>query len=344
MLAADLTLEAALRDVRAPKEGARHRALRNLAPALLEALQRPGPLWRATEAHPRGAEVLAALQHALHDDEAAVASLAAVGLGWLGDPSLYDHVAPWLALEGDADDVRFRRECAVIALGMLGQAAPHTDPLRARVLADLQTTLRADAPDLRFQAADGLVGVGDPEVVEHTLAQALATEDHPEVQEGLVVALSRLERCSAGTLDRVETWMRDEEWPWPVRFEAALLLAAGHRPSAIPVLRDALGLRLDRDRALEALAALGHPDALADVRRLAQRWFLPGVTRVRAAYAWARCEDAAKAHNPGMTVLARLAWHPRAAVREAVRDARAALRTLAGRSSVSPDRTSSSLR
>lgn len=331
MQRADLTLEAALRDLHSPREGARHRALRNLAPALLEALDRPGPLWRATEAHARGSEVLAALHAAVQDDDAAIASLAAVGLGWLGDPALHERVAPWLALAGDGEELRFRRECAVIALGMLGAAAPRDEPLRADIARTLQAALRTDAPDLRFQAAEALVDVDDPEAVERGLVEALAIESHAEVREGFVVALSRLDRCSPATLDRLEAWMRDDDATWTFRFEAALVLAAARRATALPVLREALSRRLDRDRALEALAALGRPEALPDVRRLAQRWFLPGVTRVRAAYAWARCEDPTKRPNPGALALARLAWHPRAAVREAVRDARAALLTLEAR-------------
>jgi hypothetical protein len=94
----------------------------------------------------------------------------------------------------------------------------------------------------------------------------------------------------------------------------------------------ALPVRGHRDRALEALAALGAAPAadIEPVQGLVARWWLPSITRVRAAYALARMAPAGP-DNPGLRLLARLRWHPRAAVREAVRDAHANLEALAAR-------------
>jgi len=62
---------------------------------------------------------------------------------------------------------------------------------------------------------------------------------------------------------------------------------------------------------------------------LARQVLLPSITRVRAAYALARMVSDGQGANPGVLMLKRLRWHPRAAVREAVRDAFANLERLA---------------
>ena len=64
MLAPEMTLAAALRDVAHADARVRGDGARNLAPALLAELQRPGPAWHADDDHPQGAEVRAALVRA----------------------------------------------------------------------------------------------------------------------------------------------------------------------------------------------------------------------------------------------------------------------------------------
>lgn len=329
MQAADLTLDAALRDLEARRPAARDRALRNLAPALLEALGRPGPAWEATHAHPRGSEVRLALHQALRGPDAARAGLAAVGLGWVGDPAVLEPIEPWLHDSAEDDGARFRRECAVVALGSIASAAPSHHPVRASVLRALEAGLNSRFPEVRFQTAAALAELDDASVGPR-LTAALAGEADPEVRENLVIALSRLGTLPPEILAVLAALTRDPEEAHALRFEAALILAAAGDRAATPVLLEALRQRLDRDRALEALAALADPAARGAVKALARRWAQAGVTRVRAAYAWARCDPAA-ASTGGHRLLRRLAWHPRAAVREAVRDAWAGLATLDAR-------------
>ena len=121
--------------------------------------------------------------------------------------------------------------------------------------------------------------------------------------------------------------------PMHRRIEAAMALASAKRPEAGPRLLMALRLRSERDRALEALAFLGRAapgEAVEAVDRLASGWLTPGITRVRAAYALVRmvAPTSDRREHPGQRWLDRLALHPRAAVREAVADARAALAKL----------------
>ena len=108
-----------------------------------------------------------------------------------------------------------------------------------------------------------------------------------------------------------------------IGFDAAITLAGARRESARPRLLEALDVRHQRDRALEALAALGggDPSEIERVRQLGRRMWLPSITRVRVAYALARMVPEGAGDNPGLAMLRRLRWHPRPAVREAVRDA-----------------------
>jgi hypothetical protein len=108
-----------------------------------------------------------------------------------------------------------------------------------------------------------------------------------------------------------------------------MALTAARRPEGAPRLLAALARQSTRDRALEALAVLGPagPPEIADaVRRYTSGWLTPVFTRVRAAYALARIEP-----ERGQALLDRLAKHPRAAVREAVAEARVNLAKLAAR-------------
>lgn len=329
MQAPTLTLGAALRDCEAPRAEARIKAVQNLAPALLGELDVPGPRWSATTEHDRGPEVAAALVRAIDGDDPALRGLAAIGLGTLGDPEVLARCGGWLGLRGDDEDTGFLRECAAIAIAMVGACAPNDHDVRTRAMKMLGDAMRAERPDVRFQAPGGLVEIAGAQAQAELLA-ALAAEDHPEVRRAIVEALSRIDPAPAATCDALETLLGGEEAHEEIGFEAAMILASARRDAARPRLMRALDHRAERDRALEALAVLGPapPADLARVQRLAAAIMTPGVTRVRAAYALSRMAPAG-VRDPGRALLAKLRFHPRGAVREAVRDALANLGQLA---------------
>jgi HEAT repeat protein len=334
MQAAELTLDAALRDASSTRPEARAKAVRNLAPALLEALGVPGPRWAAAAEHTRGEDVRRALASALADDDPAIRGLAAVGLATIGDAGVLARTDGWIDDATDDEAVAFLRQCAVIATSLVGAAAPHGAPEGERAREDarkrLQAALASPLPDVRFQAALGLVEVADTEA-EAPLLSALETEEHEEVRENLVAALSRIDPPGVATRAAMRALLdaREDDPHGPVAIAAALLLAAARDPHGRPWLVDALVHRGHRDDALEALAVLGPapPEHVEPVRRLAESMWTAGVTRVRAAYALSRMTRPAggspdgDGSDPGLALLSRLRFHPRGAVREAVRDA-----------------------
>ena len=225
-----ITLEAALRDARSPDPTARSVAVRHLAAALLGELGDPSPALHLAAGHPLGAAVVAALTAALADPLVAVRAMAATGLGQLGEPDVIPHIDPWLHDADPGPDAGYLRECAAITCVLLGlaaapehlvrpdepqgpaeapPAAPH--PLRppghvpsdlSRVtyeaaLARITAALRAPAPDLRFQAAGGLVELAG-RAAEPALCAALDGEAHPHVRLALVSALAELDHDRFG--------------------------------------------------------------------------------------------------------------------------------------------------
>lgn len=126
---APLTLEAALRDARDPDPNVRGQAVRCLAAALLAELGDPPPRLGVATAHPRGAEVVAALTRAASDPVVAVRAIAATGLGQLGEPAALELVDPWLADLDPGPDAGHLRECAAITCVLLGLAARPASPL-----------------------------------------------------------------------------------------------------------------------------------------------------------------------------------------------------------------------
>jgi HEAT repeat protein len=329
MHAAQMTLAAALRDAAHADASVRGEGVRNLAPALLAELRRPGPARCDDADHPDMPRVRAALLAALDDGLPDVRGHAALGLAMLGQDELVDRVAPWLGIDGDDEPSRWLRQTAVIALGHLGSTTGARPLLHARVRDHVRAAWRSPHDDVRFQAALALVDVDDPDA-ESELASALGRERNPELRDQLVVALAHLPRLSSAGCDRLAELLRDpDEAAAPIGLEAALVLAAHDRSEGGARLVAALALRPERDRALEALAALGSRapgEAIAAAGRLAFRPWVPSITRVRAAYALVRM--AAASSGPGeraRRVLRRWTWHPRAAVREAVADAERAL-------------------
>jgi HEAT repeat protein len=326
----EVTLGAALRDLDAKREDARQKAIRSLAAAYLLEAGLKSPHFRAAEEHDQGPAVRDALTETLQHEDPSMAGMAAVGLGMIGEPALLDSPVPgWV--ESDSDDTgdQFRRECAVIAISFLGAAAPHTGDgavIRKRVMKKLRGWLEAKRPDVRFQAAVALVEVGG-DAVTSDLVRAFETETHDEVRENLIDALSRVDPVPAEVVAVMHEVVADEaERHSLVGFEAAMILASAGDAAAGPVLVAALDHRGYRDRALEALAVLGRaapPDAVERIHRMARALLTPGITRVRAAYALARimAPQTDVRENPGIALLAKLKYHPRPAVREAVADA-----------------------
>lgn len=358
-----LTLDAALRDVHARRAEARATAMHALAGATLRELGRgedppqppegaddsesdTSPSFDALGRHPRGAEIRAALQMGLEADDTQLRGLAILGLGRLGDRGALAVANAALSDEpGDTEGggevdagAVFLRECAVIALSHLGEAADgEAVDVHAEVLERLRTLAADPRPDVRFQAVVAMARVGGHGELARLRAM-LETEAHAEVREHVVVALGMLDPRDEATSEAVAATLRAarEREGSPAAsaeaFEAARLLAGAGRPDGRDELTAALRRQELRDDALEALAVL-EPDALDDatvaaVRRLAQGWFTPAITRVRAAYCLSRARP-----DEGRAMLARFERHHREAVREAVRDAHAALARLDARGS-----------
>ncbi|WAS97482.1 HEAT repeat domain-containing protein [Nannocystis punicea] len=356
-----ITLEAALRDARSPDPTSRSVAVRHLAAALLAELGDPPPALHLAGGHPRGQAVVAALTAALEDPLVAIRAMAATGLGQLGEPDVIARIDPWLRDADPGPDAGYLRECAAITCVLLGlaaapehllkpdehegprlaeapPAAPH--PLRppghvpsdlSRVtyeaaLARITAALRAPAPDLRFQAAGGLVELAG-RAAEPALCAALDGESHPHVRLALVHALAELDPPGPEACARLAAVVADPGAAADLVFAAALGLAAARDPRGGPPLLLALQRSDDRGRALEALAALGPaapPAAVPQALKIARGWLTPAVMRVRAAYALLRM-----APQTGQPLFDELARSRRPAVQEAVADARAALALLA---------------
>jgi hypothetical protein len=359
-MASELTLDAALRDALSEDPSSRNQAVRNLAPALLEQTTHRSPAWRAAREHPRGPEVLARLRAALgEEEEAPIRGLALVGLAQLGEEELLEYAQLWVQAEDpvqDAPDISggaagraganaFLRECSVIALGLLGDAAKgsaqsggeHADDEwsvanRCRDL--LSSSLRSEHADVRFQACIALAELGG-ESAQGAIVDAFRVETLDEVRANQVAALSVFDPPSEASCQVLREFLDSAMGSAPPKqgdaravatYNAALALAAARDRGAQRRLIASISQTDERDRALEALAALGPPiddSALRVIRNLANSRLSPGMTRVRAAYAMCTLEP-----KEGLALLAKLerSWRP--AVREAVADARIALELL----------------
>lgn len=330
MLAPEMTLAAALRDAGHGVAAVRTGGIRNLAPALCLALDRPPPAFCDDDDHPDAAAVVGRLLAALDDAVVEVAGHAAIGLGTLGRPEILERAASWLAIDRDDDDTRWLRQTAIIATSYVGVAARGRDAaLYGRVTEALRAAWHSPHGDVRFQVAAARVEIDDPDA-ERDLVAALDEEDSPDVREQIVDALAHLPAVTAATLDALADAIRDDgaDATPGLTMLAATILAAGDRAEGVPRLVAALGRRHERDSALEALARLGPAAAaaLGPVEGVLQRWWNPPITRVRAAYALCRIAPAdSEVRARAARALRRWAYHPRGAVREAVADARRAL-------------------
>lgn len=332
-MAAELSLRAAIRDAEGDDARARNIAVRNLAPALLAEVALPTPAWAAASRHEEGAKVLELLERALGEDNPHQdRGMALIGLGQLGEETALERAVEWIALPGDDEATMFLREAAVICLSLLGKAATD-DAFKDRILVLLRQALSSERDDVRFQAPIALTEVGGEEV-EPMLIDALRKESELRVRENLVCALATFDPPGDEACEALRDVLHSETELSSVGFEAAIALAAARRGDGVERLLESLRFREERDRALEALAALGSrvPDpAVEPILRLTRGFFTPSMTKVRAAYALARIRP-----KTGLPILHRLSRHLRASVREGVRDAYAAIAELEDRESSSP--------
>lgn len=329
MLAPEMTLAAALRDATHANAAVRAAGVRNLAPALLAALARPGPAFCDDGDHPEVAAVRRRLYDALDDAVVDVAGHAALGLGAIGRAEVLDRAGIWIGLDRDDDDTRWLHQTAVIATSYVGVAARGRDAALMRDVIDrLRTAWRSPHDDVRFQVALARVELDDPDA-QADLVAALGEASPIELREQLVNALAHLPEVRTETLDALAHLFDDDhERDGPTGYQAATMLAAHGRADGVGRLITALGRRHERDSALEALAQLGlaATAATAAAEAMLRKWWNPPITRVRAAYALCRIAPAgSEAHGRATRALRRWAYHPRAAVREAVADARRAL-------------------
>lgn len=357
----ELTLDAALRDSESQNPTSRNQAVRNLAAALLDELGRRPPAWRAAQEHDRGPEVLARLRLALSEGEQApIRGLALVGMAQLGEEELLEYAQLWVdapdPVQEDVDESEgraghhganaFLRECAVISLGLLGDAAAttaqkggersqHEWSIASRCREVLTRSLTSPHDDVRFQACIALAELGG-ESAQSAIVEAFRVEGVEEVRSNQVAALSVFDPPSEAACDLLRNFLERELQTTPPKkgkdpraqttYNAALALAAARDRGAQRRLVASLAESDERDRALEALAALGPPldeSAMRVIRNLANSRLTPGMTRVRAAYAMCTLLP-----EEGEALLARLARSWRPAVREAVADARVALELL----------------
>jgi hypothetical protein len=354
------SIDAVIRDRGSSDARARTEALLALAETLQRAVGVHAPTWRLADRHPRGPEIAKLLRSAIvSEEQPELRGEALVGLATIGAPDALSAIELRL-------DIVDLREFAVLALGVLGEAAraaiaehddatdstssseaassarevtqepreraePSAHEVVARATALIRSRIEDDVAEIRFQAALASVLVLEQDEAEVLLAARLAVETEPRGREALLLALSAIDGPAPATCDAVAAALRADAAldDGAVGLSAALwLTGAGRRDGADRLLR-ALDRRFERDDALEGLAVLGTRaprEAVAKARSLANGWFVPAVSRVRAAYALARI-----APDEGRALLDRWrrSWRP--AVREAVADADANLVELAAR-------------
>jgi len=229
-----------------------------------------------SEAPERNAAV-SALARAVDDPHPSVRYAALLSLGELGAHETVDALVGRL---GDGEPLV--REAATIALGQLGDAGG------MRAWSALERTLRADEPEVRFQAVASLAEIDAARAA--TLVVGLLDDRDAKVRAQAAAALG--DAGDRRYADRIARSLDDAD---DVRHEAALALARLGDRRAVATLVGSLGVA---DRALDAataLASLGIGDDAAVRAALAHevgRFFGDALVKVRAAEALARAGDA----------------------------------------------------
>lgn len=343
-----LSLAAALRDLKARSPRARANAIRALPDALAADCRGPEETeapavsqlgFARLEAHAQHSAALTGLRALDGDADGFVRGLAMIARGRLADVTLLgEYRRGTLAPRPQDPAKQWIKESAILGLGELAAFAPpppgveHDDILRA-----LLEALDDPAPEVRFQAI-AVVADAAPSMAGELLPPRLALETEAEVRAqiyatfldrgdppGVVVAAARAATGAGRDGDHESSAASERE-----SFAAARLLASLRIADAAQRLLRGMSDGDERDDAIEAMAALEPsdiPEAATDLaERLTRRWLVPPVTRVRAAYLLARVRP-----DEGGALLDRMARSARASVRDAVVDARAALHTLSQR-------------
>ncbi|MCB9752278.1 MAG: HEAT repeat domain-containing protein [Myxococcales bacterium] len=213
-MARPITLPAALRDVADAKPLVRNIAIRHLGGLLLDAIGTDRPRWDAAALHEHGPAVRDALRRcAQGDPDQGVRALAATGLGQIGDVALVELVTPWIESTADDLDATFSRECGLIAISLLGEAARESAaaPELAESLArTLARALVSPSPDARFQAAQGLVSVLGARA-EPDLVRALEAEQDPRVRAGIASAIAELDPPGAAACTALRPYLHADD-------------------------------------------------------------------------------------------------------------------------------------
>ncbi len=159
------------------------------------------------------------------------------------------------------------------------EAAPFVE-LLPRLVADPEPAVRRAAASLAATVLEG-------PALEAFLTARLA-DPSPNVRVEAAGQLADLRPPSARVA--LTPLLRDPAFP--VRFEAARGIAEVGHSAGREVLEEGLHRGDFRFRALGALAALGDVKALPAIRKVFNRWWLPGFERTQAAGALARLGDA----------------------------------------------------
>jgi HEAT repeat protein len=221
------------------------RARPSNADALLRDLSSPDPRARITAAECAAtvaegdpelrARVVAALAHALEDDEPRVRAAVVLALADLGAAE----ALPALLVAAD-DDAGLVRELAITALGEIGD--PRAQPRIRRALRDPR-------PEVRFQAivawpriARGSTHEGEADALDHEIWEVLASgldDDDAQVRGRAAEACAELAdgaTLPAAVADRLAEIASRETEPVDARVAAAIALGESRDLRAAPVL------------------------------------------------------------------------------------------------------------
>lgn len=249
--AAEITLEAALRDIASGKPKSRAAAAHALGDVTDPVEKR-----RAADA----------LVRALDDDQPEVRAEACASLGDLGEPGTLPALIKRLA-----DGATPVRQNAAIALGSIG----HADGFEP-----LAEALRDGPADLRFQAATSLAEIDPVRAFEPVLA-ALGDKD-PQVVGAAALALGAIAKDDAAKRERADAALAAKltHADAGARFDVAYALAELGNSAGRATLEAAA---TDEGRAWDAVNALVELEATDELTRVVANRKAPQEARVLAA-------------------------------------------------------------